>query len=213
MKRGLVSFAARLGLFLAGAVAWSQTHTISAKPGVVNYIEGVAYLNGDKLSAHAIRDTFLKTGDELSTDAGKAEVLLSPGVFLRIGDDSQIRMISPSLTETQVAILKGEAIIEAAGLIKGSIIHVTDQNATVTIEKNGLYRFKADDPPSAAVLDGKALVYFGDNKLQLSKNHETILSDNLKSEKFNPKQEDELYAWSNVRSEYDAAASYQSAQS
>lgn len=214
MKRGSSSLmAAATGLFLTSALALGQKYTISAKPGVVNYLEGTAYLNGAKLSEQAIRATFLNPGDELSTDTGKAEVLLAPGVFLRIGDQSAVRMITPSLVDTQVAITKGESIIEAAGLVKGSTVQVTDHGASITIETNGLYRFKADEPPSAAVLEGKARVYFGQEKIELGKNHETVLGPALQSKKFDPKQEDELYAWSNVRSEYDAAATYQSAKS
>jgi hypothetical protein len=204
--------AATLGMFLNSFCALGQNYTISAKPGVVNYIEGTAYLNDAKLSELANRNTVMSAGDSLSTDNGKAEVLLAPGVFLRIGEQSEIRMTSPSLVDTQVAIIRGEAIIEAAGLIKGSTVQVTDHGATITIEKNGLYRFKADEPPSAAVLEGKAQVYVGQEKLQLGKNHETVLAAGLKSQKFNPKQEDELYAWSNIRSEYEAAASYQAAK-
>jgi hypothetical protein len=214
MKRGSSSLmVAASGLFLTSAVALPQNYTISAKPGVVNYIEGTAYLNGAKLSEQAIRATFMKAGDELSTADGKAEVLLAPGVFLRIGDQSAVRMVAPSLIDTQLAMINGESIIEAAGLVKGSTIQVADHGASIVIEKNGLYRFKADEPPSAAVLEGKAVVSIGQEKVELGKNHETLLGPALQSKKFDPKQEDELYAWSNVRSEYDAAASYQSAKS
>jgi FecR protein len=214
MKRGVKgTVAATAGLLFTAAAALAQNYTISAKPGVVNYIEGITYLNGSKLSDQAVRATFLKAGDSLSTAAGKAEVLLTPGVFLRIGENSEVHMISPTLTNTQLEIVRGEAILEAAGLLKDNSIQVTDHGAVITVEKNGLYRFKADDPPSAAVLEGKALVNFGENKIELNKDRETILGAALKAQKFNPKQEDELYAWSNVRSEYEAAASYQSAKS
>ncbi len=62
------------------------------------------------------------------------------------------------------------------------------------------------------MIDGKAQVYFGDQKIELNKGHETVIGPVLKAEKFDKKKEDELYAWSNVRSEYDAAASYQTAK-
>ncbi len=204
--------AAAAALLFATATASAQTYTISAKPGVLNYIEGTAFLNGSKLSEEAVRATFLAAGDSVSTSNGKVEILLTPGVFLRVGDNSEIRMISPSLTNTQVAIVQGEAIIEAAGLLKDNSIQVTDHGATVTIEKNGLYRFNADNPPSVAVLEGKALVYFGEKKVEMGKDREVVIGDVLSAEKFDPKQEDELYAWSNVRSEYEAAATYQSAK-
>jgi hypothetical protein len=81
------------------------------------------------------------------------------------------------------------------------------------IEKTGLYRVSADDPPTASVIEGKAELNFGERKIDLGKGRETVIAANLKAEKFNAKKEDDLYAWSNVRSEYDAGASYASARS
>jgi hypothetical protein len=200
------------GLLLAAMYAMPQAYTVSAKPGAINYIEGEAFLNNDPLSDKGLRAKFLGANDVLSTDHGKAEVLLSPGVFLRLGEDSRVRMVSPSLVDTQVEVDQGEVMLEAAGLIKGSSIQVIDHGSTTIIDKNGLYRFTADDPPTAAVLDGKALVTFGDRKVNLKKGRETVLAENLKEEKFDAKRDDELYAWSNVRSAYEAAASYRVSQ-
>ncbi len=201
------------GVVLGALYAMPQAYTISARPGVVNYIEGSAYINGHRLSESALKSAFLNANDTLSTDVGKAEVLLTPGVFLRIGDNSQIRMISPSLTNTQVEVSRGEAMIEAAGLIKDNNVQIIDHGGSITIEKNGLYRITGDAPPAAAVIDGKAEVYFGEKKVDLGKGHEVLLADGLKEQKFDAKKEDDLYAWSNVRSEYEAAASYQAAKS
>jgi len=201
------------GLFFIAGYALPQAYTISAKPGAVNYVEGVAYLNGNRLSEKAIRATFLNPNDTLSTDAGKAEVLLSPGVFLRIGATSQIRMIAPSLVNTQVEVIRGEAMIEVSGLLKDNTVQVTDHGGSITLEKDGLYRITGDDPPRVAVLDGKALVNFGSREFNLGKGREVVISEALKPQKFDTKKSDDLYAWSNVRSEYDAAASYQAAKS
>src|SRR5205823_11016075 len=99
MKRVWQTSAAVLGGLLVAAIsAMPQAYTVSAKPGAVNYIEGHAFLNGQPLSDKGLRSTFLNANDTLSTDLGKAEILLTPGVFLRIGDNSEIRMVSPSLT-------------------------------------------------------------------------------------------------------------------
>ena len=199
------------GLFLTATYAIPQAYVISAKPGGVNYIEGQAYLNGQLLSEKALKLRFLNASDTLSTDIGKAEVLLTPGVFLRIGENSAVRMISPSLTGTQVEVTRGEVMLEVAGLTKDNNIQIISHGASITIAKNGLYRFNAGDPPTAATIDGKAQVYFGEKKIDLGKGRETVLSENLKAAKFDTKKEDELYAWSNVRSQYNAAVSYQSA--
>ncbi|MFL6546817.1 MAG: hypothetical protein ACJ8LM_16765 [Candidatus Udaeobacter sp.] len=196
------------GLFFASGLAAPQAYTISAKPGAVNYTEGAAYLNSSPISEQSLKSTFLNANDTLSTDLGKAEVLLAPGIFVRLGDNSQIRMVSPSLADTQIEVNRGEVMIEASGLVKGSRLQVMDHGGSTIIEKNGLYRFTADDPPTVAVLDGKADVLFGDRKLGLKKGRQAVLAADLTAVKFDSKKDDELYAWSNVRSEYNAAASY-----
>src|SRR4051812_21180248 len=99
---------ALIGLLFTAMYAMPQTYTISAKPGAVNYIEGNAFLNSNPLSDKGLKSTFLNANDTLSTDIGKAEVLLTPGVFLRLGENTQIRMISPSLENTQVEVNRGE---------------------------------------------------------------------------------------------------------
>ena len=104
-------------------------------------------------------------------------------------------------------------MIEADGLTKENRIQVNDHGATITLLKNGLYRFTADENPTATVLDGKAQVYFGEKKIDMGKGRQTLLSENLKAEKFDTKKDDSLYAWSNTRSEYNAASSYHAAQS
>ncbi len=199
------------GFLLTAAYGLPQAYTVSAKPGIVNYIEGNVYLNGNRISNSATKATFLSANDTLSTDTGKVEVLLTPGVFLRIGDGSQIRMISPLFTDMQVELVRGEAMVEAAGLGKENKVQILNHGGSIRIEKNGLYRFTAYDPPAAAVIAGKAQVFFGKQEIALNKGHETPLVEPLKAKKFDPKKEDDLYAWSNVRSEYDAAASYQAA--
>ncbi len=201
------------GLILAAGCATPQAYTVSAKPGAVNYVEGAAYINGTPVNEQYLKTTFLNANDILSTDIGKAEVLLAPGIFLRLGDNTKVRMVSPSLAAAQIEVMSGEAMIEATGLVKGSTVQVVSHGASATIENNGLYRFLADDPPSVAVLDGKTTVTFSDRTVAVKKGRQLILAENLKPEKFDAKKDDELYAWSNVRSEYDAAASYRVARS
>ncbi len=200
------------GVFVTAMCAMPQAYTISARPGVVNYIEGNAFVNGRPVSATKLKSTFLNANDTLSTDIGKAEVLLTPGVFLRIGDNSRIRMVSPSLTDIQVQLERGEAMIEVDDLVKDNHITMLAPGGSVAIQKTGLYRFTTEPAPAVSVIDGKAEVLMGDRKVELGKGKEVVLAANLKPEKFDRKREDDLYAWSNVRSEYNAAASYQAAR-
>ncbi len=202
------------GFFVTAVCALPQAYTISAKPGAVNYVEGTVLLNGNPVSSSELKSVFLTANSTLATsDASRSEVLLTPGVFLRIGQNSQVRMIAPSLIDTQVEIQKGEAMLEVDELVKENRISIVDRGSSIVIEKNGLYRFTADEDPTAAVIDGKAQVYFGEKKADVGKGHEALLSEDLKTQKFDSNKEDDLFAWSNVRSQYNASLSYQASRS
>ena len=200
------------GFFAASLCALPQNYTVSAKPGVVNFVEGNAFVNGRKISTENLRMMFLNANDTISTDLGKAEVLLTPGVFLRLSDNTRVRMVSPSLTDTQLEVTSGEAMIEADDIVKDSRISVINGGGTALVERNGLYRFTATAPRSVAVLEGKVAVSFEGRSSDVGKGHQVFLDDGLKTAKFDTKKQDELYAWSNVRAEYNAASSYQAAK-
>jgi hypothetical protein len=124
-------------------------------------------------------------------------------------------MVSPELTLTQVQLNKGSAIIEVDQLVKENNIQVLDGGATIKLQKTGLYSFTAGNEAVAQVLDGKADVSTnGQRSLEVGRNHEVALnSEPLKREKLNSDTKDTpLYAWSKVRDEYEAAASYASAR-
>ena len=201
------------GTFIAALSAMAQ-YTISARPGVINTIEGTAYVNGTHVTdAKAAQRMFLNPNDTLSTETGKAEVLLTPGVYLRVGANSEVRMISPSLTDTQVAVVKGEAMIEAMDLLKENSIRVKVGDSQIRLEKIGLYRFTASNSPAVAVFEGKASLEADGKKLDIGKDHELALDSQLKPEKFKAKEnQDDLYAWSKTRDEYSAAGSYSAAK-
>lgn len=71
-------------------------------PGTLNYIEGWVVLDGHQLPAKSVNTTVLEVNQMLDTKQGKAELLLIPGAFLRIGDQSRIRMVSSGLADTRV---------------------------------------------------------------------------------------------------------------
>jgi len=187
------------GIFLTAACALPQSYTISAKPGVINYVEGNVFVNGKPVSAGAAKAVFVNASDTISTDIGKAEVLLTPGVFLRLGNNTQVRMVSPSLTDTQLEVKAGEAMIEADNIVKDSRITVLTGGGSLQIDRDGLYRIRGGSDASVAVLEGKANFYNGDRKTDLGKGRELFIAEG-KAKKFDTKKDDDLYAWSNVRS-------------
>src|SRR5580693_8029438 len=54
------------------------------EPGMVNYIEGQASINGQAVNQGSIGSARLQAGQSLATQNGRAEVLLSPGAMLRV---------------------------------------------------------------------------------------------------------------------------------
>src|SRR5690349_4536111 len=89
------------GLLLTGLFT-SLLASNSPVPGTVNYVEGQVSINGSQLNQKSVGSAEVDQNGVLSTDRGKAEILLTPGVFLRVADSSSVRMVSPALTDTQV---------------------------------------------------------------------------------------------------------------
>ncbi len=183
---------------------------IPAHPGMLNYVEGQASINNEPVNSRSIGSVDVERDQILQTGQGKAEILLTPGVFLRLGDNSALRMISPGLTNTSVELLQGEALVEVADLHKENNLSVLDHGATTELQKNGLYRFDADHP-EVAVIDGKAKVSEDDQSVELKKGKETDVSEPPHPVKFDRKKTDDLYNWSKVRSDYLSEASATSA--
>jgi len=115
-----------------------------ARPGSLNYVEGQASLEGQNLGPEAIGKTELHAGQSLETQAGKAELLLTPGVFFRLGDSSSATMISPTLTNTEIRLDKGEATVEVAELHPENNVVIAEDGAKVRLTKTGFYDFDAD---------------------------------------------------------------------
>ena len=194
-------------LFAPGARA-AQT----ALPGTLNYVEGQVSLDGNPVTTKQIGQVELSPDQMLTTNLGKAEVLLSPGVFLRVGDNSQIRMVSTGLVDPRVEVVSGEAMVEVDYMAKQARLDVLERGAEASLLKEGLYKFNADEG-QVQVIDGKAKVTDNNETKEIGKGKEIVLSGAaLKPVKFDRKAEDNLYQWSNVRAEYLAQANQATAR-
>ena len=184
----------------------------SANPGTVNYVEGAILLDGAMLNRSDVGRAYLQPGEVLSTQTGKAEVLLTPGVFLRLDDNSAVKMISPDLTQTQVEVDKGRAAVEVDQIFPQNNLEVLVGGVATQLVKPGFYEFTAGQP-TAMVFEGQAEVKEGDSKeKEIKAHHEVSLVANaeLKSRGFDPHDaEDQFYNWSSLRSEYLAEGNNQ----
>lgn len=189
-------------------------NNIIPDPGTVNYVEGAVYLDGQPLGKNSVGSTEMAAGQVLQTHEGRAEILLDPGIYLRVGDHSTIKMISPSITPTQVAVLRGNASVEVDQLLKQNVVQIMDHGVTTQLVKTGYYEFSANSG-RVKVFKGQAEVEYANNKwAKVKGDHEMTLEQGVKENeaKFHPDpQEDPLMQWSKLRSQYLAEANEQMA--
>src|SRR6266576_2023976 len=89
VSRGISSAVAVLTLAVLSIPARAA---IPPAPGVVNYIEGTASIDGQPITSKDIGQVEVRQNQTLATGQGKVEMLLTPGVLLRLGPNSQVRM-------------------------------------------------------------------------------------------------------------------------
>src|SRR3984957_4369392 len=140
--------------------AFGQQGANQARPGTLNYVEGQASIDGQQVSPRSVGQAGLETGQYLATADGKVEVLLTPGIFLRLDKNSTVKMISPDLTHTEVSLERGRAEVEADQLYPQNRILINQKGGQTQILKNGLYEFNAD-ANTVRAFDGKAGVFPG----------------------------------------------------
>src|SRR6185503_9015823 len=97
-------------LAVVPAVICAQ-NVVSARAGLVHHADGRVLLD-DKPIVHKVTQfSEVKENSELRTERGRAEILLTPGVFLRLGEDSRLTMLSSKLTDVRVRLDAGSAVV------------------------------------------------------------------------------------------------------
>jgi hypothetical protein len=194
---------------LAAGSACAQ-YVISAHAGVVQYVEGRAYLNDQVVEPKFGQFPDIKENQEFRTEEGRAEILLTPGVFLRLGENSSIRMLSNHLTNTRFEVLSGAAMIECSDVPKDNSIEAVYKGNAIRFDKQGLYRIETA-PARLKVYEGEAAVTDGSGSLAVKGGKQTNLNGVLQAENFDRKDTDSLYNWSDRRAAYVAKANMVSA--
>jgi hypothetical protein len=201
-----------LGVLVAGSAC--AQYVISSHSGVIQYVEGRAFLGDKPVEPKFGQFPDIKENQEFRTEDGRAEVLLTPGVFLRIGENSSIRMLSTRLTDTRVEVLSGSAIVESNEIPKDNAIELVYKKSSVRLQKQGLYRLDTE-PSRFEVFEGEAVVNDPSGQLTLRSGKMTNLGAVLMAENFDRKADDQdaLYRWSDRRASYVAQANVASAAS
>ena len=210
MRTSHIAVVAASALALAGSGLYAQS-VISAHSGVLHHFEGDVTVDGKAPQPKSGTFADVKEKQELQTQIGRAEVLLTPGVFLRLGENSGIRMVSTKLADTQVAFLGGSAIVDFVDVIKGNTVQISYQDYEVSFLKKGIYRFDGQ-PAEFKVYTGEAVISHGGNTVHVKDGRGVPFTPALVTEKFDSKTGDELYRWAKRRSEYIAVANLSAAK-
>jgi FecR protein len=130
-------------LVLMMQVATTQ-FLVSTKAGLVNYVQGASTV---KVA------TTIPPGQIFATGPGGAvEILLNPGSYLRMGENTKVVFDRVDLYNIAVRILGGSMVIEANGFDKDLPLAVTSGALKMEVIQSGVYLF-ADG--KVVVLDGK----------------------------------------------------------
>ena len=211
MKRTYAVFCA-FGLLTFCGSAMAQS-VISAKSGLIHYVEGRVLLDGKPVEVKIATFPDMKDNSELRTEDGRAEILLTPGAFLRVGENSAVRMLSTKLTDSRIEFLSGSAVIEADGGTGDGedFVTVNYKGAAVHIRKGGIYRFDSE-PAQLRVYSGQAEVETGVNTVIVKAGKMAVLPNAVAVEKFDSKNGDALNRWSQRRAEYISMANVSAAK-
>jgi hypothetical protein len=125
-------------------LALMMQYVVATKAGLVNDVKG---LTNVKPMQMVEANAPVRTGP-----TGFAELLLTPGAYLRLGPNAEAVLDTTELTNVALHIVSGEAIIEVIEMTSETPIRVTTGKTTVNLRDPGIFRFRDG---VATVLEGK----------------------------------------------------------
>ncbi len=197
-------------LALAASLPAAGQSVVSTHSGVVYFFAGAVFIGDEQLVQKFGRFPDIGEGRELRTETGRAEVLLTPGVILRVSENSTIRMLSNKLSDTRVELLSGSAIIESSDAandaVKDTAVTFIHKKWQVRLPRTGVYRIDSE-PPQLQVYKGEVEVASeGQNDKVHVKEGETLpLAEVLLADETTTPDADSFKSWAMNRSQAVAA--------
>jgi len=174
---------------------------ISTRSGLVHFFDGTVSVAGQPLEARFGKFAQIPEGADLRTEQGRAEILLTPGVVLRVGEKSAVRMVATALADTRVELLAGSAILESAEPAAGTSVSLTYKDWTIRQAHAGVYRIY-NDPPRLQVRQGEVEVVSGaDAPLTVEKGLDLAFEKVLTPEKSPVEPADAFIDWADGRAQ------------
>jgi FecR-like protein len=191
-----------------------EKFVISARAGGVNAVTGRATMrpHGNSEWRQLTIKEDLETGDIVRTGLdGRVEMLLNPGSYVRIGENSEFELADNSLENLEVRLIRGTAIVEVTGADDEDLfIGITTPHTRMSIIRRGLYRVNVVPGDATelivrkgrVVLEGSHTKVKGGNKVVFSSGSFSV----AKLEDADKKDKDTLAAWSKDRAQTLAKA-------
>lgn len=191
-------------VFLLAATASAQ-HWVGVRAGMINYAEGIFFMDREPLRFPEARFREIPPGKSLRTGDGWVEVQLGPNAFLWLGENSALRIEDPSLTDTQVRIERGSAVFQVLEQTKENKLRIRFGEAVIVPRQAGLYRLDGAKS-QICVFTGKAEVLLAGKKAKVQQGKAAALTAGLKTSKFDMQKTDRLQEMAARRSQILNAA-------
>lgn len=192
--------------------AAGDKYVISARAGGVNFVEGeVTIVRKAGKTGFLLRGDQVEIGDRIAAGGnGKAEILLNPGSYVRIGSNSTFEFITTSLDDLQLKVGKGSAIFEVFASDEFKV-SVAMPNSGVELVESGIYRVDVagDGGSNVSVTRGRAII--NDNAATVVKKgrQAAINGGQVAVAKYKGDDRDEFDVWSKGRAKELARISEQ----
>src|SRR5258705_695164 len=193
-------------------IAFTQNRekfVISAKAGGVNAVTGRASMlphgNGEWRQLTIRED--LEAGDLVKTEVdGRVEMLLNPGSYLRVGENSEFELSDNSLENLELRLIKGTAIVEVTGADDEDLfIGITTPHTRMSIVRRGLYRVSVVPGDNTELIVRKGRVMLEGSHTKVNGGDKVLFCSNsfsvAKLENADKKKVDALDGWSKDRAQ------------
>jgi FecR protein len=150
---------------------------ISAKAGGVNAVSGQVMVKREGQAAQLLTShDDLVSGDIVRTGFGsQAEILLNPGTYLRLAEDSEFVLVDSTLENLLVRFNRGSVIIEATGPDNVSqYIPIVTAQQKFTIMRAGIYRINAT-PEATEIFVRKGRIALGPAAQEVVKSGQKVV--------------------------------------
>jgi hypothetical protein len=194
-------------LRLVFAASWlclrgSAQTVISSHSGLIYSSEGVVSIDGRAVSQANGRFTQIQEGSLLTTQEGRAEILIAPEAALWLDRYSAIRMQRDSLEDTRIELVQGSAFVQSMDLRSGNSATLIHNSSEIRISAHSLYR--VDAASRLSVLGGQAIVTDGKDNLVVTKAHSLDFSARMVTP-LSQSDPDEFDRWTTERRRVMAA--------